>query len=254
MMRKRLCAYLPIIFGSVSALIVGFLVPTDLSVEVYRWVYSTIIQAYAAMVALVCMFTIYRLQLLRRTLETDVQELMLAVAKLNNEKARFNGLLAAPVKTSSGFIDDKKVQQQIMKVIKRDRKWIENIQKEIHKRGKHEPSKDGRSKWWKPASKDDAEQLAKLDSIKIALQKVEHQVRKKETREGSMMEIRKTIRVPLVTSGFLIGISLLLLSFSEESIINAAPFIFSWLFAGIIGTAISVTYMLIREILTLIEA
>ncbi len=107
---------IPIVMGVTSAILWRVFAPADLSAEVYHWVYSTIVQAFAAMVAVVGMFAIYKLQLLRSSLETEAEGLKAAVVAINRTSYAGDYTRVVPeegLTVSDNFIGDEKAFQNL---------------------------------------------------------------------------------------------------------------------------------------------
>lgn len=249
MRKKRFSVAIPIVIGFASAILWRVFIPESPSAEVYQWVYSTIVQAYAAMVAVVGMFAIYRLQFLRHNLETEAEKLESAVANYNGHKDHHTGTpLATQVTVSDDFVGDEKGFEKLGQELGQDMKYIMDRQKNMGTRGKTVLNELTKQKL------EDYQEYCKLVSIKKDLNLVNVPYKRMERAKESVMRITKTIKLPLVISGFLIGTSLVLLSLSDTDFINTALSLFLWFLAGVIGTAICLTYMLVRETLVLVEA
>ena len=215
-----------IVVGVVSAILCRIFIPADLSVEVYQWVYSTIVQAFAAMVAVVGMFAIYKLQLLRHNVETEAERLGDSVRGFN---MAYGGGKTGPVPekgltVSDDFIGNEKAFQILGQEIDRSAATAFVDRKKIEERGNKASGKD---------------KLAHVDLGRIleALSLLGGRHKRIETAKKSVATITRTIKTPLVISGVLIGISLFLLSLSDINIIDKASCVFLWLLAGVIGTA-----------------
>lgn len=245
---------IPIVVGVASAILWRTFAPAGLSAGVYQWVYSTVVQAFAAMVAVVGMFAIYKLQFLRHSLDFEAEKLGRAVANYNEHKKHFTETpLAVPVEISNDFVADWQTFQKLEQQILQDNEYIVNRLEEIGKRVVEEPSKDGKTVL-KTLREEDKREHDNLQSIKTDLLWVYAPYTKIKIEKTIVMSTTKAVKVPLVISGCLIVTSLLLLSLSDKNIIDAASSLFLWFLAGVIGTAICLTYMLIREILVLVEA
>ncbi len=247
MRKKRFSAAIPIVMGVGTAILWRSFVPGSLSVGVYQWVYSSIIQAYAAMVAVVGMFAIYKLQLLRRNLETEAERLTNAVETLNLHYGGGQSTVVPEegLTVSDDFVGEEKAFQNLGEQIYQSAKMIFDLGKRTQERAKTVPNED--------KQKNEEKVDGYLGRIQTALDIVNGRYKRIEKAKKNVTRITKTIKVPLVVSGVLIGASLFLLSLSDKDIITTASSVFLWLLAVIIGTAVYLTYMLIREIIILVE-
>ncbi len=236
--------FIPIVVGVASTILWRTFVPEILTVEVYQWVYSTIVQAFAAMVAVVGMFAIYKLQLLRSSLEMETQGLKAAVVEINGSQylEDYTGVVPKEGLTvSDNFIGDEKAFQNLGEEIRQGTKTIFDLRKTIEKKAK--------------AGLHNEDKLKDMYLVQFGevLNLMNDRYKRIENTKERVTRTRKTIKIPLVISGFLIGTSLFLLSLSDKNITDTASSVFLWLLAIVIGTAICLTYMLIREILVLVE-
>ena len=254
MRKKRFLVAIPIAMGVAGAILWRTFIPENLTVEVYQWVYSTIVQAFAAMVAVVGMFAIYKLQLLRHNLETEAERLRDAVAELN--MTYLDGytkvIPEGGLTVSDDFVGDKRAFRNLGEEIRRGTKHILDRQKKIKEKAKTVPTKDKQEEWEKQQNVDKLEHIH-LARIRKRMNPMNRPYERIETGKKSVMEMTKAVKMPLAISGVLIGTSLFLLSLSDKDIITKAPSVFLWLLAVVIGTTVCLTYMLIREIIILVE-
>ena len=248
---RHIHSYLSIIIGIISAIFIRIFVSTSLSPDICRWVYSTIIQAFAAMVALVGMFTVYKLQLLANKHKDDITELTSAVKDHEEKKMLYDNVLVERTKKSLDFINDEKAIENERKAMVDDEKFIEDRMQKIHKGYKEKTN--GRGSRTIELGPADAKELIKLSGWRWAVEDEKRILDRVQRKKDDATYTKRTLKIPLVASGCLIGISFFLLSLSTESIIHSAQSLFLWCFAGITGAAVCLTYMLIRVILILIE-
>ena len=203
------------------------------------------------MVALAGMFTIYKLQFLVSKHKNNVKELISAVRYREKKRMLYDNVWAERTKESLDFINHEEAIESEKKGIILNEKFIKSQLQKIYEKGKEETNGYG-NKTIK-IRPEDGKELRKLVDWRSAVEEEKRILDTIEREKNATMCIKKTLKMPLIVSGFLIGLSFFLLSFSERSIIYSAHSLFLWFFAGIVGAAVCLTYMLIRVILILIE-
>lgn len=246
-MRKYL---LPIIAGIISIVLIHIIVSTRLSSEMCRWVYSTIIQAFAAMVTLVAMFTIYKLQVLTNRYENDIRELISAVKECTDKEGVYFGGWLKRTKESLDFLNNEQMNKE-KKLVESREQVIDNERKEIYRRGKKEETKKGVFTYH--LTPEDQNKIYKLSKWDWAVRNEKRILNKLDREKAAMIHTKAILKIPLIIAGALIGASFLFLSFSEASIILSAQQLFLWCFAIAVGTAICLTIMFVEVIIEIIR-
>lgn len=178
------------------------------------------------------------MQFLKHTLETEAEMLESLARGYNHYKQHHTGVgLKEPVAVSDDFVRDERSFQKLGREIREDTKYVRDRLRELAEKAAEKP----------------VGEHVRLLGFRGELMQVIASYRKIERAKESIMRIRKTIKVPLVVSSLLIGTSLFLLSLSDKNIIDRAPSAFLWPLAVVIGTAVYLTYLFIKEILVLVE-
>lgn len=246
-MRKYL---LPTIAGIISIVLIHIIVSTHLSCEMCRWTYSTIIQAFAAMVTLVAMFTIYKLQVLTNRYENDIRELISAVKECTDKEEVYFGACLKRTEESLDFLNDERMNKE-KKLIESNEQSINNKMKEIRERGEKRKDKKGNIAY--SLTREDGNEMYKLSEWGWAVRNEKRILNKLDREKAAMIHTKAILKIPLIIAGALIGASFLFLSFSEESIIHSAQQFFLWCFAIAVGTAICLTIMFVEVIIEIIR-
>lgn len=243
----------PIIIGILSAILIYIVIFPTLSFDIFRWVYSTIIQAFAAMIAIVGMFTIYKLQFLANKRENDVKELISLVKHCDKQRMMYENVCLERIQKSLDFINNEEAIENAERGITNDERFIKLQKQKIYKNKMDKGGTHGYGNKKIILSSEDGRKLLRLIDWEWAVGAKKRVLDRVKREKDTITYTKKTFKTPLMISGFLIGISFFLLSFSQESIVHSAYLLFLWLFAGIIGIAIYLTIILIKFILILIE-
>jgi len=246
-MRKYL---LSIIAAIISIVLIYIIVSAHLSCEMCRWTYSTIIQAFAAMVTLVAMFTIYKLQVLTNRYENDIRELISAVKECTDKEGVYSDGWLERTKESLDFLNNEQIDKE-KELIESRGQVINNEMKEIFERGKKEEIKKGVFTYH--LTPEDHNKICKLSEWGWAVRNEKRILNKLDREKAAMIHIKAVLKIPLIIAGTLIGVSFLFLSFSEESIIHSAQQLFLWCFAVAVGTAICLTIIIVEVIIKIIR-
>lgn len=211
-------------------LIIAIFSPYLSNPDTYFWFYSTVIQAFAAMIALVAIFLIYRLEMLKREEQSILERL------INNLiSANLSFMADAGQKTTPQMEEWNRRRLERLpkhKIIQEAKLVLCELQQKINK---------GRFRGGDLATPEDMK-----DRINTDLQNIE---RRRKYRDFLVSSISS----PLILVGILISLSLILLPFSSGTTNPYAKVPLSFLLIVVLGLSIVTLCEIIKTIIRILE-
>lgn len=216
---------------ALSVVIIAIFSPCFSNPNMYFWVYSTIIQAFAAMIALVAIFLIYRLEMLKR-------EEQFILERLKNNLV--SATLSLEINQTGQRITpqwEEKERRKLerlprYKVLQQAKLMLCELQKKIS---------GGGLRGGDLATPEDMK-----DRINTDLQEIK---RRNEYRDALVSSTKS----PLILVGILISLSLILLPFSPGATNSYARVPLSFLLTVVLGLSIITLFKIIRAIMRILK-
>ncbi len=206
----------------------------------YFWTYSTLIQAFAAMIALVAMFLIYALERLKQERQTLLRE-------LKNDSILIHQVLRGLALRQ--YISDTreayKASEEEAQLYRKDLDFFteEDILKEAMVKSREVLSK----------LEDGELNSSSGPGLRYISNKIDDNLIKIRLGESYADSLIKTIKSPLVLVGLIIGLSLLLLPWSSAVTNYYLKIPLSFLLVVVLGLSIIATFRIITAIRKILE-